>query len=187
MKSSQHISVDTIDWENLILKLTDWGIKHFEISRDLIILGTGERVDDVAVAAVIELFDKLGKIYNPKSQNECYRLTKTIMKHKFIDLFRKSSYKTTNPTEDMPESKKAEVENIPVDMNTLEDAEKLETTEHYYQFTNGEMELKEIIDAAVDFGELEPRNIANLLGISVEEFHRRQKRLNYNRNHKKSN
>lgn len=187
MKSSQHISVDTIDWKNLMLRLTDWGIGHFKISKDLVITGTGETIDNVAVAAVLELFDKFGKNYSPKSQDECYYLTKTIMKNKVIDLFRKSSHKTTNPIEDMDDSQKAEVENILIDTKTLKDAEKLETAEYYYQFTNGETELKDIVDAVVHCGELEPRNIAVLLGISVDEFHRRKKRLNYNRNHKKTN
>lgn len=186
MKSSAQISVDRIDWENLMLRLTDWGIGHFKINENLVIKGTGETVDNVAVEAVMELFDKLGKIYKPKSQDECYYLTKVIMNHKVIDLFRKSSYRTTSPTEDMSDAEKAEVENILIDTKTLDDAEKLELAEYYYQFANNETELKEIIDAVVFCEEVEPRNIAGLLGITVDEVHRRKKRLKYNRDRKKS-
>jgi len=186
MKSSAHISVDKIDWNNLMLRLIDWGIGHFKINENLVITGTGETIDNVAVDAVMELFDKLGENYKPKSQDECYYLTKVIMKHKVIDLFRKSSYKTTSPIEDMPDAEKAEVENILIDTKTLDDAEKLELAEYYYQFANNETELKEIIDAVVFCEEIEPRNIADLLGITVDEVHRRKKRLKYNRDRKKS-
>jgi len=169
-----------------MLRLTNWGIGHFKINENLVITGTGKTVDDVAVEAVIRLFDKLGEEYNPKSQDECFYLSRKIMKHKVIDLFRKSSYKTTSPIEDMPDAEKAEVENILINTKTLNDAEKLELAGDYYQFANNETELKEIIDAVVFCEEVEPRNIADLIGITVDEVHRRKKRLKYNRDRKKS-
>lgn len=169
-----------------MLRLTDWGIGHFKINENLVIKGTGETVDNVAVEAVMELFDKLGEEYKPKSQDECFYLSRKIMKHKIIDLFRKSSYKTTSPIEDMSDAEKAEVENILFDTKTLNDAQKLKLAEDYYQFANDETELKEIIDAVVFCEEIEPRSIADLLGITVDEVHRRKKRLRYNRDRKKS-
>lgn len=182
MKVSQNFTIDDVDWNNLVLRLTLAAIKFTNKNENFVVSGVGNSIEDYVRESIVILFDNFDK-YNPRTQDECYAIAKKIMENDFIDSVRSSSHKTTDNLGESEDGINYLYE-LPSKTNGFEDLEKDILAEQYYRFANNEEALKYVIDSVVYCGELETRNIAALLNTSSEEVNNRKRRLRYNRDKK---
>lgn len=182
MKASQKFTIDSIDWNSLVLRLTQAAIRFVNKNEDFVVSGVGSSIEDYVIEAVTTLFDKFDT-YDLRNEDECFAMAKTIMEHDYLDSIKSSSHKTTEIY--VSEDKTKQFEELPSNTNGFEKLEKDLFARKYYEFANEEKDLKEVIDAVVYCDELEPRNIGNLLGVTAQEINNRKRRLQYNRDRKK--
>lgn len=185
MKSSPH---PDIDWDSVVRKLTAVAINKFRghglyHSDGSVLAGLGTSPSDLAYDALLEFFGT--KTSNPpQSEDECFALCVTILGHRFIDAMRRHAHKLTDPISS--DDVMNERENIAAVDDGLSEVEANILAEANYKFTNGEQELRDVIDAAALLSVSVPRvkrdDIASLLAITPAEVTKRNERLQYNRN-----
>jgi DNA-directed RNA polymerase specialized sigma24 family protein len=179
---SKKFTIDSVDWNRLVLRLTSAAIRFIGEREDFVVSGVGNSIEDYVIEAVTTLFDKFHG-YNLKGDDDCFALAKTMMERDILDSKKSSSHKTTDIFFDS-EDRANSLDELPSDENGLESLERQMLAREYYKYANGEKDLTDIIDAVIYFDELEPRNIAALLGITINDVHNRKKKLKYNRNRK---
>jgi DNA-directed RNA polymerase specialized sigma24 family protein len=182
MKASQKFTIDSIDWNSLVLRLTKAAVRFVNKKEDFVVCGVGSSIEDYVIEAVTTLFDKFDT-YDLRSEDECFAMAKTIMERDYLDSIKSSSHKTTEIYDS--EDKTKQFGELPSKTNGFEKLEKDLLARKYYEFANEERDLKDVIDSVVYFDELEPRNIGNLIGVTAQEVNNRKKRLQYNRDKKK--
>jgi hypothetical protein len=181
--TSKKITIDSVDWNRFTLRLTLAAIKFVSKKEDFVVSGVGSSVEDYVIEAVTTLFDKFDT-YDLRNEGECFAMAKIIMERDYLDSIKSFSHKTTENFYDSEDGTNR-FEELPSKANGLERLEKDLLARKYYEFANGEKDLKDVIDAVVYCEELEPRNIALLLGITAEDVTNRKRRLQYNRDKKK--
>jgi hypothetical protein len=137
---------------------------------------------ELAYSATLEFIKKQDE-YRPKSDGDRFRLILTIMWRDFIDLVKKGrEFQRTVILDDaVGGNGQSELEKLPDPTDGFASAEAASVARSLYPLTDGEQELKDVIDAVAVFGCRKREDIADLLSTSPEEITKRQKKLKYRR------
>lgn len=173
------------NWESLLVRLTAVAIGWFgnEHCRDqeAVLPGTGMSAVELAHEATV-VFIKKQDQYRVKSDEDRFRIIKTIMRHDFLDLVKDGrAYKRTVILDSTQENDPSPLENLPDPNDGFVSAEAASVARSLYPLTNGEQELKDLIDAVAILGLYKKKDIADFLGKSSTEVTNMQKKLKYRR------
>lgn len=181
MKYSQSPEVN---WESLLKRLTavafGWFGNRGCSDDESVLPGTGMSAKELVYSATLEFIKKEGE-YRPKSDEDRFRLILTIMKRDFIDIVRRLGKHKTITLDAVRDDGRNEFENLPDPNDGFASAEAASVARSLYPLTQGEQELKDVIDAVAVFGCRKREDIADLLSTSPEEITKRQKKLKYRR------
>lgn len=175
-------------WLNNLRKLTVVALNLFRKEQlfggpetDVVLKGLGKSPSDFASDALTEFYANKDSYPKAKSEEQMFAVTVTIMKRDFVDAVSKNHAYTTTKEASGEEFEKfaAPSRDHPERMFDAEDLAK-----KFYRYTDGDQGLKDVIDAAAYIAsnqseQLKRSDVADLLGISVDEVTKRNKRLNY--------
>ena len=146
-----------------------------------VLKGLGKSPQDFAADALTEFLATRDRYPKAKSEDEIFAIAVTILKRDFLDaVSRNHAYLRAK------DGAEGEIENFSVPdgdhPSSQFDAEDL--ARKFYRFADGKQDLKDLIDAAAMLSTkqreiLKRSDLADLLGISVEEVTRKNNRLNY--------
>src|ERR1043165_3912320 len=174
------------DWESLIKRLTAVAFGWFYDRRcsddESVLPGTGMSARDLAYNAILELLKNEGQ-YNPKSDEDRFRLIYTIMWRDFIDLVRKGRAHDRTVILDaaVDAEGRSELENLPDTRDDFVSAEAASVARSLYPLTDGDPQLKNLIDAVAMFDRSDRDEQADMLGVTATEITNMKKRLKYRR------
>lgn len=174
------------DWESLIKRLTAVAFGWFYDRRcsddESVLPGTGVSARDLAYNAILEFLKDEGK-YNPKSDEDRFRLIYTIMWRDFIDLVRKGRAHDRTVILDaaIAADGRSEFENLPDSRDDFASAEAASVARSLYPLTDGDPQLKNLIDAVAMFDCRDRDEQADMLGVTPAEITNMKKRLKYRR------
>lgn len=174
------------DWESLIKRLTAVAFGWFYDRRcsddESVLPGTGMSARDLAYNAILELLKNEGQ-YNPKSDEDRFRLIYTIMWRDFIDLVRKGRAHDRTVIQDaaIDADGRSEFENLPATADDFASTEAASVARSLYPLTDGDTQLKNLIDAVAMFDCLDRDAQADMLGVTPAEITNMKKRLKYRR------
>lgn len=171
------ISRPTVDWIKAFNKLTysatAWIINKTVNTGDPMIKGVGPA--DLAQGALLTVLEKYHELAKTGSEEEIIKLAYRIMWRDFLDLVRSADYKTrenlddvTNgPNEPSVEAKQAKAE------------EDRSSAKKYYAVAKEDAELTQYIEAVLELPGYKREDVAEFLGVTVQEVTNRQRRLRY--------
>ena len=173
-------------WESLIKRLTAVAFGWFYDRRcsddESVLPGTGVSARDLAFNAILEFLKNEGQ-YNLKSDEDRFRVIYTIMKRDFIDLVRKGRAHDRTLILDaaVDANGRSEFENLPDTRDDFASAEAASVARSLYPLTDGDPQLKNLIDAVAMFNCCDRDEQADLLGVTPTEVTNMKKRLKYRR------
>ena len=169
----------SIDWNNFLGKLTSIALGWFRdegYQGKSALNGLGDEAKDLVQQSVLELI-KTAEKKKLKTEDDCFRLTYTILRHRFLDCLKKKAYKLLDPIDDkiLPSSLKE---------NTNDKFEKMRL------LAKGDEKLEEFVEAVDLLKQEKPDfkrdDIANILNCSVYEVTKLQNKLRYQASKKKT-
>jgi len=184
MKSTPH---PDIDWNSLHRKVLAVALNLFRKqgldARDNSVLkGLGASPSDLAQDSMKEFFAHRNR-YDADTEDKCFAIIVTILRHDFLDLVtKKHAYTTTDDVQE--EVLQEKIQNIQAVDNGFTEFETQVLAEEWHKYAAGDQELKDLIDATAlvaveQTAEPKSEDIAYALGISLEEVKKRKGRLLY--------
>ncbi len=179
-------STPSPDWESLLKRLTAVAFGWFYDRRcsddESVLPGTGVSARDLVYNAYLEFLKNEGE-YKPKSDEDRFRVIYTIMRRDFIDLVRKgrSHDRTVILDAAVDAEGRSEFENLPDSRDDFASAEAASVARSLYPLTDGEEELKNLIDAVAMFDCRDRDEQADMLGVTPAEITNMKKKLKYRR------
>lgn len=174
------------DWESLLKRLTAVAFGWFADRRcnddESVLPGTGVSAKDLVYSATLEFIKKEGQ-YRVKSDEDRFRVIYTIMWRDFLDLVRKGREHDRTVILDaaIDSDGRSQFEKLPDSADNFASAEAASVARSLYPLTDGEQELKDLIDAVAIFDCRERDEQANLLGVTLKEITNMKKKLQYRR------
>ena len=162
----------SIDWNNFLGKLTSIALRWFcdeGYQGNCALNGLGDEAKDLVQQSVLELI-KTAEKKKLKTEDDCFRHTYTILRHRFLDRLKKKAYKLSDP----------------IDGRILQDSPK-ETTNNKFEkmrlLAKGNEKLEEFVEAVDLLRQEKPdfkrEDIAHILNCSVYEVTKLQNKLRY--------
>jgi DNA-directed RNA polymerase specialized sigma24 family protein len=175
------------DFRELGTRLMAYGLKVFAelglFGRHFVVSGVGMSLEDFVAKVLTEYAE--GKIKHHSSRGSLMSWLGTALKHDVLDALDKSSHKREEQRSAAPptdEHRKRESEKSldelpgrgdPVDVAFDEE----EYKEHIRAALADEPELRELAELVFDVGVLKPQEIADFLGVDIQELHNRRRKL----------
>lgn len=179
-------STPSPDWESLLKRLTAVAFGWFSDrgcgDDESVLPGTGVSARDLVYSAYLE-FLKNEDEYKPKSDGDRFRVIYTIMRRDFIDLVRKgrSHHRTVILDAAIDAEGQSEFENLPSTGDDFASAEAASVARSLYPLTDGDPQLKNLIDAVAMFDCRDRDEQADMLGVTPAEITNMKKKLKYRR------
>lgn len=169
----------SIDWNSFLGKLTAIALGWFRdegYQGNSALNSLGVEAKDLVQQSVLELIRKAGK-YKPKTEDDCFRLTYKILRHKFLDCLKRKSYQLSDS----------------INEETLQNQLKEKLNKKFERLrlvAKGDDKLEEYVEA-VDFlrkekPDFKREDIAYILLCSEYEVTKLQNKLRYRASKKES-
>lgn len=174
------------DFGELAVRLAGYGARTFaELGlggHTAVIGGVGLSIEDFVWKTLADFAE--GRLKYHSSKGDLLNLLGTAMRRDIIDALRKRSHEREEarpPVADdkgAGESHKRSLEHFASDGTDLvQIVDEEEYCARVRAAFDDEPELKEVVEAVLDIGALQPREIADVVGVSTDEIQNRKKKL----------